>query len=165
MATDGCAMEQRAQADGDCIRAASTCPLDRFMVVDHQPPAASITSAAPPAPAPGNPLEPLVDAYLADLATVRAPATVRGARDDLRAVARAAADLGLPEDVRAWAESDILALRDRFAGLAPCGVQRRMGVLGAFLAFHGNDVVQVARRQRRLPLPPARLQGREETGR
>jgi len=126
------------------------------MVVDPQPPAASITSAAPPAPAPGNPLEPLVDAYLADLATVRAPATVRGARDDLRAVARAAADLGLPEDVRAWAESDILALRDRFAGLAPCGVQRRMGVLGAFLAFHGNDVVQVARRQRRLPLPPAR---------
>jgi integrase len=126
------------------------------MVVDPQPPAAFITSATPPAPAPGNPLEPLVDAYLADFATVRAPATVRGARDDLRAIARAATDLGLPGDVRAWAEPDILALRDRFAGLAPCGVQRRVGVLGAFLAFHGNDVVQVARRQRRLPLPPAR---------
>lgn len=131
-------------------------PLDRFMMDEPQTAGAPNEPVNPPTIAPVNPLEPLVEAYLADLSTVRAPATVQGARNDLRAIARAAAELGLPGDVRAWTEPDILALRDRFAGLAPCGVQRRVGILGAFLAFHGNDVVLTARRQRRLPLPPAR---------
>lgn len=136
--------------------ATSTGPLDRFMSDDPQPPAAPSAPPAPPAPAPGDPLEPLVEAYLGDLATVRSPATVRGQRNDLKAISRASATLGLPGDIRAWTEPDILALKAQWGDLAPCTLQARVGVLGAFLAFHGNDVVQVARRQRRLPLPPAR---------
>lgn len=123
---------------------------------DPQPPAAPIAPTTPPAPAPGNPLEPLVEAYLRDLATVRSPATVRSQRNDLKAIAKAATSLGLSGDISLWTEPDIIALKAQWGGLAPCTLQARVGVLGAFLAFHGNDVVQVARRRRRLPLPPAR---------
>ena len=116
-----------------------------------------VAQAAPPSAAPpSDTLEPLVEAYLRDRATVRSPTTVGHERSDLRAVARAAAELGLPGDVTRWAEPDVLALKAQWGHLAPSTLQWRVGVLGSFLAFHGNDVVQVARRRGRMPLPPAR---------
>ena len=149
-------MEQRALAGEDRAPAASTGPLDRFMVDEPPITGGPVAQAAPPAAPPRDAMEPLVEAYLRDRATVRSPTTVGHERSDLRAVARAAAELGLPGDVTRWAEPDVLALKGQWGHLAPSTLQARVGVLGAFLAFHGNDVVQVARRRGRMPLPPAR---------
>jgi integrase/recombinase XerD len=97
-----------------------------------------------------------MEAFLLDQEGTRSSKTIQGERYALAAILRDATVLGLPADLSLWTERDVLALRRRWDLLAPATVHGYASALGAFLSFHGNDVVLGMRRRRRLPLPPAK---------
>jgi integrase/recombinase XerD len=136
-----------------CAPASKAVRLDMFASVEATPPA----SRGPPPPEEGTAFLPSrVDAFLAHLTTHRSRRTLHSYREELDVVARDARALGLPGDIARWAERDVLALRHAWDGLAPMSLNKRLVVLGGFLAFHGNEIVLTMRERGRLRLPPAR---------
>lgn len=97
-----------------------------------------------------------VSEYLESCHGVYSDATLRTYGTELRAVVRTAESMWLPVRVSQWSEPEILALRAEWEPkYSSKSLQLRFAVLGRFLIYCGNHVIQEMRARNRLRLPKA----------